>query len=185
VRGKLRRFGWILLGMYPLVGTSAVLGSLFLEFTPSSAPAGTQVHARTPGNGDVVAAAGMTLDVFLARSDAGDPEDLLSGQLVALGSLVVDAGGNGSLTATVPSVPPGRYQVVIACPPCASTSGGRSMLPAGVFRVAPGLGAQTTPAGTEGSGASVGLVAVWVAIVAAVVAIAGVVARSRRRSGGS
>lgn len=182
MRKRLFSICWILVGLYPLVWQSVASASLFLEFTPASAPSGAQVQARTVGDGAASAAAGSSLSVFLADRDAGDPEDLRTSELVPLGSLDIDVRGNGTLAATIPAVRPGNYQVVVDCPPCAPTSGGRSMLPVGLFRVTPGVATESMPgpAGRVSGPLVTGLIA-GSAVVFCVVLVAALSRRNARR----
>ncbi len=122
--------------------------SLWLRMTPPSGVSGDAIEVRTIGDGAVRLAAGSTLALSLVPEGEG-------GSGVTVGWLDVDDRGNASGRFVVPDTEAGTYSVVVECAVCASTSGGRSRLVAGTFRVSrpsisgerPSLGAALT-AGT-------------------------------------
>jgi hypothetical protein len=99
--------------------------------------AGITVYAKTGGaHAFTTGHAGSSFPVYLARTSDLDqisaPDD---SRLTRIGDLLVDSQGLGRLTFRVPPLPPDEYSAVILCRPCAEFSAGRSLLPAGPFRV--------------------------------------------------
>jgi hypothetical protein len=115
--------------------------ALWLVFSRTTAAPGDAVGARTAGKGAFVrpiraAVRRSPPRVFLVeRSEAQSVRSPTDARLVELGSLSVNRSGNGRLHFVVPNVPPGEYTALIHCRPCGRYSRGRSLLPAGSFRV--------------------------------------------------
>jgi hypothetical protein len=124
----------VVLGAAVLAGRAS--GALFLTFSTTRAGPGTVVTARTGGKGALanIPKGSTPLRVFLApareAARISSPDD---GRLIALGRLLVDPKGDGSVRFTVPDVPPGRYTTITHCIPCAAFSGGGEMAPTGPF----------------------------------------------------
>lgn len=109
----------------------ASAASLWLEFVPASGPPGTEVRGHTVGESAVPNAADSSLRTYLSPpNEVSHDEDRIE-----IGVVQVDSAGNGSIDFVVPDVPPGKYRVHVLCRECASSSGGRNLLPAGTFEV--------------------------------------------------
>jgi hypothetical protein len=74
-----------------------------------------------------------------------------SSDVLSLGRVVADAGGNGHLEFVVPNVGPGVYQIVVFCPKCAVFSAGRKVLPVASFRIVSRSQLPLTGSGTAGA----------------------------------
>jgi hypothetical protein len=118
-------------------GTAAA--ALWLVFSRTTAAPGDPVGARTAGafGGPIRAAVRRSPPrVFLVeRSEAEQVRSPADARLVELGRLSVNRRGNGRLHFVVPNLPPGEYTTLIHCRPCGRYSRGRTLLPAGSFRV--------------------------------------------------
>jgi len=125
--------------------------ALWVELDPTSGPAGTEVTGRTGGHGAFRTEIDP-LRAFMVASAAADavttPDDTM---LVEIGRLDIDHAGNGRISFSVPDVPPGRYVVMVFCPTCTPTSGGRSMLGVAEFEVTALLPSTDTVAVTASS----------------------------------
>ena len=149
-----------------LLLTTVVSASLFLVLTEASGPAGTVVRGHTGGNQAFAQRVSPLPTYFVGRAAADSvsrPDDV---RLVRVGQLVVDLGGNGSITFVVPSLPPGRYALMVYCPSCAQHSAGRVMPPVADFTITLGP-PNTATAGPEVSLATlVGVMLVVISILA-------------------
>jgi hypothetical protein len=83
----------------------------------------------------------------------------LSG-VVPVGVLRVDQRGNGTITFTVPRLPPGRYAAMLWCPACARHSVGTNVAYTGEFTVTSRRLPLTGPAVVWQAGVALGLLLV-------------------------
>jgi len=115
-----------------LPGSSSASG--FFVFSRTIAEPGERVVAETGGKGAFGAGLrGRTMPVFLVPADAVEHVRTGDDRLTPLGLMRVDPEGDGSLTFRVPNLPPGEYVTIVHCRACASSSGGRVLLPFGPF----------------------------------------------------
>lgn len=134
-----RRRAWIsvlVLLVCLAYGAEWVVAALSVQLEPSRAAPGDTVRIVTVGEGALRAVRGETLDVLLAAP--GDPNDA-----VVVGQLNVDDAGNGSGKFVVPAFGPGKYDVLLDCPPCAAFSSGRAVLPVGELEIISGAAPET------------------------------------------
>lgn len=117
---------------------SVVSASLFLVLNETSGPAGTVVRGRTGGNGAFAEQVSPLPTYFVDQASSDGVTSPDDARLVMVGQLVVDTSGNGTITFTVPSLPPGPYALMVYCPSCAQTSAGRVMLSVAAFTITPG-----------------------------------------------
>jgi hypothetical protein len=111
-----------------------------LVFSKTSGSPGDAIHVKTRGEGSLAALVSVPkvrkagLPTFLMPTPAAR-ENLSTGDadLKNIGSLTVDADGNGKLTFEIPNVPSGEYNVVVLCEPCRSFNAGRAFLDGGPF----------------------------------------------------
>jgi len=117
---------------------SPVAASAFLNFDPPGAVAGTAVRVQSVGAGAFEAVRNRELRLFLAPigSSPSTVDDL---GLQPIATLTVDDAGNARGTFETPDLLPGMYDAWAYCPPCATFSAGRSLLPVGQFEVREGL----------------------------------------------
>jgi hypothetical protein len=107
--------------------------SLSLSFDRTVGRPGDVVHLHTTGRGAcLVCPKHMSLYFVSTRVSESirSPND---GQLVGVGTLLIDALGNGTGQFRVPDVKVGPYILMAYCQPCATDSAGRVMLPVGPF----------------------------------------------------
>lgn len=103
--------------------------SLWLELEPARGAPGETVDAHTLGREPFPPSESpRSFDLHLQSDE----------ERIAFGVLEVAPDGNGSGNLTVPEVEAGNYTVFIDCPPCASHSAGRSILPVGELEVLTG-----------------------------------------------
>ena len=123
---------------------SPARAALWLDFRPSAASPGTAVHGRTGGQAAMADSPGGRLPLVLipaARADRLPRRVSTAAALrtlpgvVPVGVLRVDHRGNGSITFTVPRLPPGRYAAVLWCPACARFSSGTNVVSTGELTV--------------------------------------------------
>jgi len=170
------------------VSAQPVTASLALIFVPSEAKPGATVEAHTGGEGAITAVrGGSELPVFLAPADvAGQISSRSDGRLTRLGDLSVDSHANGHMAFVVPDIPYGDYLSFIYCEPCATHSAGRSLLPAGPFRVGSAVvGAPNQPAVSNSTGGFRFLIAAAIGSVAVILVGALWLRRSNRRPSSS
>ena len=80
--------------------------------------------------------------------------------VVPVGTLRVDQRGNGTITFTVPRLPPGRYAAMLWCPACARHSSGTNVAYTGEFTVTSRRLPVTGPAVEWQAGVALGLLLV-------------------------
>lgn len=106
-------------------------GAPWLRFTPRQAQPGQEVHVRTIGHGAFGDQGGHRFGLYLQDPEVG--KTLVGATF--LGRLRVTRQGDGIGNFSVPRIPPGKYSVIIECPPCRPFSAGRRLLVAGTFTV--------------------------------------------------
>ena len=133
----------LLLAMIGGIATP-VQAALWLEFRPTAASPGTAVHGRTGGQAALTDSPGGRLPLVLIPAAQADrlPRTVSTAAalrtlpgVVPVGMLQVDQQGNGTISFTVPRLPPGRYVAMLWCPACARHSSGANVASAGVFTV--------------------------------------------------
>jgi selenocysteine lyase/cysteine desulfurase len=121
--------------------------ALWLELRPAAASPGEVVHGRTGGQAAMAGSPGVRLPLVLVKAErAGRLPPKVSSSaalrmlpgVVPVGTLEVDRRGDGTITFTVPNVPPGRYATVLWCPGCARYSFGANVVHTGVLTVTGG-----------------------------------------------
>jgi hypothetical protein len=134
-RGYVRALVVLLIGVHGASVAPPANAALWLELDPTSGPPGTEVRGRTGGNGafpQALAGREFRLWMLDAALDVGSAD---RDSLVPVGSLRVNADGDG-----------------VRCVPCAPFSGGRRLLPVGEFVVEerPRIAEDLTPPGPSG-----------------------------------
>lgn len=177
-----------LLGIAALVVTLGLAqgvahAALWLELTPSTAPRGAIVHAKTLGKRALATKRALSLPTFLVDSEVKRIQDPDDARLVRIGDLRVNESGDGSLTFRVPDLPPGAYTVMVHCQVCAPFSAGREILPAGEFVIEPGPPVASPPQPRGDSGTYWWIVPVLVLALALALLALSVSARRRLSSG--
>jgi hypothetical protein len=110
------------------VAAGPAAASLWVVLDPAAAPAGARISGRTGGEAAFSTQLEPLPAYLVARSAADFVTARDDARLVSIGELVVDAARNGTIEFTVPAIAPGGYALVLWCPSCAPTSGGRSMV---------------------------------------------------------
>jgi len=108
--------------------------AVWLIVEPDSGAPGETVQVRTIGDGAMAASApGDSLPLYVSGTPS--QQGSASTDLTLVGALTVDSSHNARGSFVVPSVRPGRYQLVMRCDTCGPTSAGRTLLPVGEFTV--------------------------------------------------
>lgn len=123
-----------------LLFASTASASLWLILSQTSGPSGTVVTGHTGGNGAFLGPVDPLPTFFVSQAIADSVTSPDDPRLVLVGQMRVDANGDGRITFTVPSLPPGSYVLTAYCFPCAKYSipAGRVMATVALFRITAG-----------------------------------------------
>jgi hypothetical protein len=125
----------VLAAMIAVTATPA-RAALWLEFRPAAASPGVAVHAQTGGQAAMADIPNVGLPLVLIPAAQADrlPRTVSTAAalrtlpgVVPVGMLQIDQQGNGTITFTVPRLPPGRYAAMLWCPACARHSFGTNV----------------------------------------------------------
>lgn len=115
--------------------TNTAGAALWLVFEPVQAVPGTTVVGATIGEGAAPDAAGQQLPALLVPSGR-TVDDPSAGFVRRIGTVDVDADGNGTIRFDVPDIAPGSYALHIDCQSCSPPGS----VHAGAFEVLAPLG---------------------------------------------
>ena len=117
-----------------LAYSGSASGAVWLIVEPDTGAPGETVQVRTIGNGAMAASApGDSLPLYVSAPPSQQGSAAIA--LTLVGALTVDSSHDARGSFVVPSVRPGRYQLVLRCDACGPTSAGRTLLPVGEFTV--------------------------------------------------